>query len=80
MPIQTYAAFKRRTDFAKTIVPQQVWDMLEPIKDDDLKVREFGTKFVADMCRKILSADIGINGIHICELGAALRLRRGAEC
>lgn len=80
MPIQTYAAFKRRTDFAKTIVPQALWDMLEPIKHDDAKVREVGTKYVAEMCRKIMGAGIGINGIHCCESGQresnALRLTR----
>lgn len=72
MPIQTYSAFKRRTDFAKTIIPQALWDLLEPIKDDDAKVREVGTQYVADMCRKIMAADIGINGIHCCEYGQAV--------
>lgn len=68
MPIQAFASFKRRTDFAGTIVPKTLLDLLEPIKDDDAKVREVGTQFVADMCRKILSADIGVNGIHCCEI------------
>ena len=58
MPIQTYASFKRRTDFSKTIVPPFLWDLLEPIKDDDKSVRELGTKFVADMCRKIGRAHV----------------------
>ncbi|TNY18238.1 methylenetetrahydrofolate reductase [Rhodotorula diobovata] len=75
MPIQTYAAFKRRTDFAGTIVPQELWDMLEPIKDDDAKVREFGTRYVADMCRKILNADLGIHGMHFY----TMNLSRGTE-
>ncbi|SGZ26055.1 BQ5605_C024g09825 [Microbotryum silenes-dioicae] len=75
MPIQTFASFKRRTDFAKTIVPQELWNLLEPIKDDDLKVREVGTKFVADMCRKVLTAGIGINGIHCY----TMNLSRGTE-
>lgn len=67
MPIQTFAAFKRRTSFAKTIVPQELWDLLEPIKDDDLKVREAGTKYVAEMCRKILTSGLGIHGVHCCQ-------------
>jgi methylenetetrahydrofolate reductase (NADPH) len=67
MPIQTFASFKRRTAFSKTIVPQVLWDLLEPIQEDDIKVREVGTKFVGEMCRKVLSAGIGINGVHICE-------------
>ncbi|BGP41592.1 methylenetetrahydrofolate reductase (NAD(P)H) met13 [Rhodotorula kratochvilovae] len=75
MPIQTYAAFKRRTDFAGTKVPQELWDLLEPIKDDDAKVREVGTKYVADMCRKILNADLGIHGMHFY----TMNLSRGTE-
>ncbi|KAK4695215.1 methylenetetrahydrofolate reductase (NADH), partial [Phenoliferia sp. Uapishka_3] len=75
MPIQTYASFKRRTDFSKTIVPQSLWDLLEPIKDDDKSVRELGTKFVAEMCRKILGAGLGIHGIHCY----TMNLSRGTE-
>ncbi|BGO95523.1 methylenetetrahydrofolate reductase (NAD(P)H) met13 [Rhodotorula toruloides] len=75
MPIQTFAAFKRRTDFAGTIVPKELWDLLEPIKDDDAKVREVGTEYVADMCRKILNADLGIHGIHCY----TMNLSRGTE-
>jgi len=74
MPIQTFAAFKRRTSFAKTIVPQELWDLLEPIKDDDLKVREAGTKYVAEMCRKILTSGLGIHGVHCCELSSLFLL------
>lgn len=68
MPIQTFASFKRRTGFANTIVPAKLMKMLEPIQDDDKKVREFGTKFVAEMVRKILAVEeLGIHGIHCCE-------------
>lgn len=76
MPIQTFAAFKRRTDFSKTIVPRALWDILEPIKDDDARVREEGTKFVADMVRKILAAGLGIHGIHCCEFMVLIPQRR----
>ena len=75
MPIQTFSAFKRRTDFAGTIVPQELWDLLEPIKDDDAKVREAGTQYVANMCRKILNADLGIHGLHCY----TMNLSRGTE-
>ncbi|KAM0786327.1 hypothetical protein ACM66B_001801 [Microbotryomycetes sp. NB124-2] len=75
MPIQTYAAFKRRTDFSKTVVPQALWDLLNPIKDNDAKVREVGTQYVANMCRRLLDADIGVNGLHIY----TMNLSRGTE-
>lgn len=66
MPIQTFAAFKRRTDFAGMVIPQALLDLLTPIKDDDAKVRQAGTQYVADMCRKIIDADLGIHGVHCC--------------
>ena len=46
------------TAIAKTIIPQSYLDALEPYKNNDEKVREIGTKLVADMCRKILAAPI----------------------
>jgi methylenetetrahydrofolate reductase (NADPH) len=67
MPIQTYASFKRRTAFSKTIISPHLVEMLEPIQGDDQLVREVGTKFVAGMVRKILAAGLGIHGIHCCE-------------
>lgn len=66
MPIQTFASFKRRTAFSKTIIPKELIAMLEPIQDDDKKVRELGTKFVANMVREVLGAGLGIHGIHCC--------------
>ncbi|GAA5981212.1 hypothetical protein JCM11641_005613 [Rhodosporidiobolus odoratus] len=75
MPIQTFAAFKRRTDFAGTIIPRALLDLLESVKEDDAKVRQAGTKYVADMCRKILNADLGIHGVHCY----TMNLSRGTE-
>lgn len=63
-PIQTWNGFMRATSLAKTIIPQSWMDVLEPLKNDDEKVREVGTKLVADMCRKILQSDLGIKGLH----------------
>lgn len=65
MPIQGWDAFIRRTNFAKTIIPQHFIDTLEPIKNDDAQTRDVGTRLVADMCRKILDSDLGITGLHI---------------
>ncbi|KAH9884797.1 methylenetetrahydrofolate reduct [Cubamyces lactineus] len=64
MPIQTWNGFQKATSLAKITVPQSFLDALEPHKNNDEKVREIGTKLVADMCRRILAADIGIRGLH----------------
>lgn len=63
-PIQTWNGFQRATSLAKTVIPQSFLDVLEPYKNDDEKVRAIGTKLVADMCRKILGAGLGIRGLH----------------
>jgi len=63
-PVQTWNGFLKSTNLAKTQIPQSFMDVLEPHKNNDEKVREIGTKLVAEMCRKILAADIGIRGIH----------------
>ncbi|KAF8074968.1 methylenetetrahydrofolate reductase-domain-containing protein [Lyophyllum atratum] len=63
-PIQTWNGFMRATSLAKTVIPQSFTDALEPHKNDDEKVRAIGTKLVADMCRRILKADLSIRGLH----------------
>ncbi|KAF9071536.1 methylenetetrahydrofolate reductase-domain-containing protein [Rhodocollybia butyracea] len=63
-PIQTWNGFQRATSLAKTIIPQSFLEALEPHKANDEKVRAIGTKLVAEMCRKILNANIGIYGLH----------------
>jgi methylenetetrahydrofolate reductase (NADPH) len=64
MPIQTWNGFQKATKMADTIIPQHMRDALEPIKNNDEEVRRIGTKLVADMCRKIFDAGIGIHYIH----------------
>jgi hypothetical protein len=63
-PIQTWNGFQRATSLAKITIPESIMAALEPHNNDDEKVREIGTALVADMCRKILKADIGIRGLH----------------
>ncbi|KAI0031433.1 methylenetetrahydrofolate reductase-domain-containing protein [Vararia minispora EC-137] len=75
MPIQTWNGFQRATSLAKTFIPQSFIDALEPHKNNDEKVREIGTKLVADLCRQILAAPIGIRGLHFY----TMNLERGSR-
>ncbi|KDQ61373.1 hypothetical protein JAAARDRAFT_171545 [Jaapia argillacea MUCL 33604] len=74
-PIQTWNGFIKSTMLSKTTIPQALLDVLEPHKNNDEKVRELGTKLVADMCRKILKADLGIKGLHFY----TMNLERGTK-
>lgn len=62
MPISTYDSFMRRATWCEINVPPQFLEQLEPIKGDDVQVREVGTQLVADMCQKIL--DSGVKHLH----------------
>ena len=63
MPIQTHAAFLRRAKWSNSKIPQDWTDALEPIKNDDAKVREVGKDLVAKMCQRII--DSGIMQLHL---------------
>ena len=63
-PIQTWNGFIKSTSLSRTEIPRSLLDALEPHKNNDEKVRELGTKLVADMCRRILAEPLGIKGLH----------------
>lgn len=48
---QTYRTFERMTTFCKTRVPQEMWDQLLPIKDDDEAVKNWGIDYMTKLCR-----------------------------
>ncbi|GJQ09562.1 hypothetical protein GpartN1_g1353.t1 [Galdieria partita] len=67
LPIQNYNGFERMTKFCKTHVPDEVLKALQPIKDDDAAVKEFGIRLGIDMCRRILHSGL-VPGIHFYTL------------
>jgi len=69
MPIATYGSFLRRANHMNCRVPPEWMDKFEPVKNDDLAVRELGKTLVADMCRKILAA--GIHHLHFYTMNLA---------
>ncbi|GAD93862.1 methylenetetrahydrofolate reductase 2 [Paecilomyces variotii No. 5] len=73
MPIQTYAAFIRRSNWTKSRIPPEWLEALEPVKNDDAIVREIGTKLVADMCRKLIAS--GIYHLHFYTMNLAQATR-----
>mmetsp|Transcript_44827 Transcript_44827/g.114603 ORF Transcript_44827/g.114603 Transcript_44827/m.114603 type:complete len:601 (+) Transcript_44827:95-1897(+) len=66
MPIMTYGGFKRMTGFCKTYVPQDIMDTLEPIKDNEQAVKNYGIHLGTEMCKKLLEA--GTPGLHMYTL------------
>lgn len=53
MPIQSYSGFKRMTTLCKTWVPSEISDALEPLKNDDQAVKDFGVQLAIKMVKEI---------------------------
>ncbi|OZJ02433.1 hypothetical protein BZG36_04465 [Bifiguratus adelaidae] len=61
-PIQSYNGLKRVISFNNNHVPDEIWAALEPIKDDDAAVKEYGIQLAVDFVKKMRAA--GVNGFH----------------
>lgn len=64
MPISTYAAFIRRSNWTKIQVPKKWHAALEPVKNDDAQVRTIGTQLVSQLCRQLLASG-EIHHLHL---------------
>ncbi|CCX32765.1 methylenetetrahydrofolate reductase-domain-containing protein [Pyronema domesticum] len=77
MPIHTYDAFVRRAKWTKCHVPPRWYELLEPVKNDDVAVREIGRDLLVEMCQKIL--DAGIYQLHFYTMNLATATRMVLE-
>ncbi|POR39339.1 Methylenetetrahydrofolate reductase [Tolypocladium paradoxum] len=77
MPIATYASFLRRANHMQCKVPDHWMNALEPVKNDDVAVREIGKTLVAEMCRKLLAN--GIFHLHFYTMNLAQATRMVLE-
>jgi len=77
MPIATYASFIRRANHMNCKIPEDFLLALEPVKNDDVAVRDIGKTLVADMCRKIIAH--GIPHLHFYTMNLAQATRMVLE-
>lgn len=66
MPINNYKGFLRMSGFCKTKVPAEIMAALEPIKDNEEAVRNYGIHLGTEMCKKILAS--GTKTLHLYTL------------
>ncbi len=66
MPIHTYAGFQRMTTLCKTKVPDHIRRALEPIKDNDEAVKNYGVDLAIQMCQRLREA--GTTCLHFYTL------------
>lgn len=67
MPIQTYSSFQRLVKLCGATVPPDVLAALEPIRNDDQKVKDFGITLAIEMIKRITEQS-DIKGMHFCTL------------
>merc|ERR1719355_325302 len=66
MPIQSYAGFNKMTSLCKTKVPAHIPQKLDPVKDDDEKVKDAGVQIGIDQCKELIEK--GTPGLHFYTL------------
>jgi len=66
MCINQYPGFKKMAKFCKTRVPDWLDEKMESLKDDPKAVKELGTQYGIDTCKKLL--EVGVPGLHFYTL------------
>ena len=66
MPIHNYARFKKFTQFCNVKIPNSIIKKIEPIKNDDSSVINYGIEQGATMCEKLIKE--GVPGLHFYTL------------
>ena len=77
LPIQSYDRFKKFVQFTGVQVPQQIWDRLEPIRQDDAEVRRYGVDICVEICERLM--DAGAPGFHFYTLNLQSSVTRILE-
>ncbi|XP_056398190.1 methylenetetrahydrofolate reductase (NADPH) [Hyla sarda] len=66
-PIQGYGSLRQLVKLSKLEVPQEIKDVIEPIKDNDAAIRNYGIDLVVSMCRELLDSGL-VHGLHFYTL------------
>ncbi|KAL8198291.1 UNVERIFIED_CONTAM: hypothetical protein K2H54_003646 [Gekko kuhli] len=66
-PIQGYHSLRQLVKLSKLEVPQEIKDVIEPIKDNDAAIRNYGIELAVTMCRELLDSGL-VHGLHFYTL------------
>eukprot|EP00057_Strongylocentrotus_purpuratus_P008764 XP_011663238.1 PREDICTED: methylenetetrahydrofolate reductase [Strongylocentrotus purpuratus] len=67
MPIQGYHSLRSLVKLSKLDVPQEIMDVIEPIKENDAAIRNYGVHQAVTMCKELFESG-EVFGIHIYTL------------
>lgn len=77
MPILNFAQVARMAELSGAAMPQEVLDVIEPVQDDPVAVRERGIALATQLCRDLLAA--GAPGLHFITLNRSKATREIVE-
>ncbi|XP_072281908.1 methylenetetrahydrofolate reductase (NADPH) [Pyxicephalus adspersus] len=66
-PIQGYCSLRQLVKLSKLEVPKEITDVIEPIKDNDAAIRNYGIDLAVSMCRELLDSGM-VHGLHFYTL------------
>ncbi|XP_007652542.1 methylenetetrahydrofolate reductase isoform X2 [Cricetulus griseus] len=66
-PIQGYTSLRQLVKLSKLEVPQNIKDVIEPIKDNDAAIRNYGIELAVSLCRELLDSGL-VPGLHFYTL------------
>ncbi|XP_064642240.1 methylenetetrahydrofolate reductase (NADPH)-like isoform X2 [Lineus longissimus] len=67
LPIQAYQSLKHICKLSKLDVPDEVISAIEPIKDNDEAIRNYGVDQAVKMCREMFASGV-VHGLHFYTL------------
>ncbi|XP_065842527.1 methylenetetrahydrofolate reductase (NADPH)-like [Oscarella lobularis] len=73
MPIQGYNSLRHLVKLSKLEVPDSIQRAIQPIKDDDEAIRDYGVKQCHELCKALLEK--GAPGIHFYTLNREVATR-----
>nr|XP_060614746.1 methylenetetrahydrofolate reductase (NADPH) [Anolis sagrei ordinatus] len=66
-PIQGYHSLRQLVKLSKLEVPEEITEVIEPIKDNDAAIRNYGIELAVRMCRALLDSGL-VHGLHFYTL------------
>ncbi|KAF9110048.1 hypothetical protein BGX30_008116, partial [Mortierella sp. GBA39] len=73
MPIQSFSDFNRMTNLCKVLVLDRIKNALEPIKEDDQAVKDFGVELAVEMYKGMQAGGISRFHFYILHLEKSTR-------
>lgn len=76
---QGYHSLRQLVKLSKLEVPQEIKDVIEPIKDNDAAIRNYGVELAVYMCRELLDSGL-VHGLHFYTLNREVATTEVLKC